>query len=89
MTGTYQGNGTAARVSRIDIYTKQYNFYVKDDRNAYIQRVDFLVDKTVNGAITVDYFPSTSDESMIENGLATGALTGNGVLETFPYPLYP
>lgn len=88
-TGTYAGGGTCARVSRIDILTKQYNFYVKQGRNAFIQKVDFLVDKTVDGQMTVDYYPSSSDVSMLVAGEDTGSILGNGVLETSPYFIYP
>lgn len=85
ITGTYTGGGTIARVSRIDIKTKQYNFYVKQDRNAYISRVNFQFDKTSNGAVTVDCFTSSSTVSLLDDGAATGTLLGNNVIETSPY----
>lgn len=88
-TGTYTGGGTAARVSVIDIYTKQYNFYANRGRNAYVSKVDFMVDKTSDGAITIDYFISSSEFSLVTGGTATGALVGTSVLETFPYALIP
>jgi len=84
-TGTYTGGGTLARVSEIGIATKQYNFYTPHDRNVFLPKVDFMVDRTTNGQITVDYLISSSIEEMIEQGEATGALLGSGVLETSPY----
>lgn len=88
--GTYTGGGTAARVSNIQITTKQFNPYDKNDRNVYIEKVNFLVMKTVSGEITVDYNPSSaSDLSMIADAQATGSLIGTSVLETSPYALYP
>jgi hypothetical protein len=89
MTGTYTGGGTLARVSNIDVKTKQYNFYVQQGLNAYINKVDFYVDKTTDGQITVDYSVSSSNESLLTEGAGNGCLLGNGVLETSPYPLIP
>jgi len=87
----YEGGGTLARVSNIQLYTKEFNPYDKDDRNVFIQRIDFIVDKTTSGEITVDYYPSSSSLSMIASGQATNAITGTSVLETSPYDptLYP
>lgn len=89
ITGTYNGGGTIARVSNINILTKQYNFYVDKGRNAYIAKVDFLVNKTTNGELTVDSFPSYSSISLLDDGQATGSLLGSGILETKPYALVP
>ena len=88
-SGTYTGGGTIARVSKIDIYTKQYNFYVKQGRNAMINKVDFMLDKTVEGEIAVDYFVSSSDESQIDMAGDNGSLLGSGVVQTYPYALVP
>lgn len=88
-SGTYAGGGTVARVSQISILSKQYNFYVEQGRNAYISRVDFLVDRTAAGAITVDSYISSSSFSLVQGGQATGAIVGTNVLETSPYTLYP
>jgi len=89
ISGTYIGGGILARVTPIDIYTKQYNFYVDKGRNAYVAKVDFLVDKTVSGELTVDSFVSASNESLVNFGITSGALLGTGALETSPYPLVP
>lgn len=89
ISGTYTGGGTLARVSNIEIRSKQWNPYVNEGRNVYIASMDFGVLKTDTGEITVDYFPSASDVSMIQNGTATGAILGTSVLETRPYTLVP
>lgn len=86
-TNAYLGAGTIARVSNILINTKQYNFYVDRGRNTYIQKVDFLVDRTSLGEITVDFKVSSSISSLLSQGQATGALIGTSVLETSPYVL--
>ncbi len=87
--GGYKGGGTIARVSRIDIWTKQYNFYVDKGRNVSLSKVDFLVDKTADGAITIDFFPSSTGLSMVQEGQATGAIVGTSVLETSAYASIP
>jgi hypothetical protein len=88
-SGTYTGGGTAARVSNIQILTKQWNPYVDKSRNVYIAKIDFGVQKTSDGQITVDYYPSATELSMLDQAAGTGALQGTGVLETSPYnPLY-
>ncbi len=84
-TGTYQGGGTAALVSCINFMTKQWNFYGEQGKNAAIAKIDFNVDKTTAGQITVDYFPSFTQLSMIQQGNDTGAIMGTNVLQTSPY----
>ena len=82
--GIYAGGGTITRVSQIDILTKQYNFYLKEARNAYINKVDFLVNRDA-GEVTVECYPSYSDISLVEDGIASGTLLGTSVLELTPY----
>lgn len=85
----YAGGGTVTVVSRIDILTKQYNFFQQDGRNAYVSKVDFNVDRTANGEITIDFLTSTSNRSLLNDGLVTGSILGTSVLETTPYAIYP
>jgi hypothetical protein len=98
--GDYQGGGTAARVSNVQIDTKAFNPYASKDNNVYVGKVDFAVQKTgqVNngivtggGEITVDYYTSYASVSMISAGFATNSISGNNILETSPYnpTLYP
>jgi len=89
VTGSYLGGGTIARVSSMDIVTKQYNFYANQGVNASINKVDFLVDKTSGGQVTIDYSISSSGESSLFFGGLSGALVGTGILETSPYDLVP
>lgn len=88
-SGTYAGGGTIARVSRIDIKTKQYNFYNKQGENLFIPIIDFLVDKAEGGQVTVDYLPSSSERDFRQDGIDSGAILGTGVLETSPYDDMP
>lgn len=82
----YTGGGTIARVSKIDILTKQFNFYFKGGKNFYIPKIEFHVDRTSAGKISADFFTSTSIRSITLDGINSGALLGTNVLETFPYP---
>ena len=62
---------------------------MQDGRNAYIQKIDFLVDKTYDGEITVDTYVSSTEMSNIQNGQATDSIMETGILETTPYALVP
>lgn len=89
LAGVYKGNGLMARVSKISIKTKQYNFYAKQNRNAYLSKVDFLVDKTGYGQIQVAFFDSTATVPVLQDSSANGTLLGTGNLDTFAYPSVP
>jgi len=92
LAGVYEGAGTMSRVSQIQLKTKQYNFYLDKGRNAYVSKVDFLVDKTQYGEIGVDFYISTSEIGMVgaSNSFSgTGSLIGSSNLETFPYLTVP
>ena len=85
IAGTYAGAGVISRVSNINIKTKEFNFYAKQNRNAYIPRVDFLVDTTPFGEIQANYYVSTSITEMNEDAAISGSLMGTGTLDTFAY----
>lgn len=98
--GSYKGGGNITRVSGINIYTKEYNFYVNQGMNAYVDRIDFQINREnielnddeerINQAeIMIDYRVSTSSESMVEQGQATQALIGSSILDLSPYELVP
>lgn len=89
ISGTYTGNGVIARVSNIIMLTKQYNFYTAADRNVYISKVDFLVDSTTNGKVTVDFLISSSGSSFLSEALSLGSILGDNTLDTSPYALVP
>lgn len=89
ISGTYLGAGTITRVTPVDFKTKQFNFYAQQGRNAYISKVDFLVDRTDAGQCTVDFLISSSDQDMLSQSSSTGALIGTSILETSPYTLVP
>jgi hypothetical protein len=86
LTLTYLGGATAARVSNIRIKSKQWNPYINTGEEVQLNKIDFCVAKTEYGEITVDYFPSSSNISLITDGVSSGAILGNNILETRPYP---
>jgi len=89
ITGTYSGGGVVTRVSELNLTTKQYNFYNKTGTNIAYTQVDFLVDKTSSGQIKVDFYPSSSNRNIVEDGSVSGAAIGTSILETSPYTLVP
>ena len=93
-TGTYTGGGNVTRVSNIEILTKQFNPYVDQDRNVYIHKIDFGVRNTGSLAssgteLTIDYYASYSELSMVNEATQTGTIMGTNVLATGPYPDVP
>lgn len=88
-TGTYLGGGTIARVSNLEITSKQWNPYVKDGRNFQLAKIDFCVEKTATGQVTVANYPSASSVDLNQGGIDSGCNLGISVLETSPYdPTY-
>lgn len=87
ISGVYLGGGNAARISNIQITSKQWNPYVSQDRNVHLAKIDFGVLRTETGSIVVDYSPSSSSISMINDGGPTGtnSMVGTNILETSPY----
>ena len=87
--GVYIGAGTAARVSNIKILSKEWNPYIQSGQLVYLAKIDFCVQKTEAGELTVDYYPSSVDISMIDEAEGSGANLGTNILETSPYALVP
>lgn len=91
ISGVYTGGGNAARVSNINIVSKQWNPYVSKDRNVNLVKIDFCVERTQSGEITVDYAPSSSSISLVNDGgvVGTNSMMGTSILETHPYAYAP
>lgn len=88
LTGTYAGGGLVARIPQIDILSKQWNFYVDKGKNCYLAKISFAVKRTASGQVTVDYYPSSTTQSMISAGTTTGSILGSNNLDTAPYSFY-
>lgn len=85
LAGTYSGAGLMAQVPRINMISKEFNFYAKEGKNAYINKVDYMVDTTSSGQIQTNFYVSTSQIDMTQAGLDTNMIIGTGVLDTFAY----
>jgi len=86
--GTYTGAGVLSLVSKIDIKTKEYNFYQEAQQIA-IHKVDLDVDKTVNGEIKIGFYTSTAEEDIANTAATSGIALGDNVITTQAYTLYP
>ena len=84
-TGTYSGGGMISRVSRMEIETKDMNPFVKEGGDVSLVKVEFNIEKTEYGEVTIDYSTSSSSLNMIAQESASGANLGNNILETRPY----
>lgn len=93
-TGVYTGGGVAGRVSNINIVTKLFNPYDKENMNVAINKIDFLVDKTGDpddgGELTIDYYVSSNqDFNLLPSAIATNTAVATGQLQTSPYTEFP
>ena len=88
LSGTYAGAGTLARVSQIDIISKQWNPYLEKGYGVYLAKIVFAVETTVAGNIMVYYNPDDSNKKFVDDSGpgGTNALIGTSTLDTFPYP---
>ena len=86
LVGVYTGGGTLAKVSNVQILSKEWNPYLNKGRNFYLAKIDFGVTKTTNGQITVDWYTSTSQLSMLDAANGNQSEMGTNILETSPYP---
>lgn len=85
----YLGGATVTRVSNFAIKSKQLNPYINKAKNVLVSKIDFAVQKTEYGSVVVDYYPSSSNISLVTDGEATGAIVGDNILETAPYDAVP
>jgi len=85
VAGTYKGAGTITRVSKIDILTKEFNFYTKDRASSHVPQVDLYLDRTFNGTFMMDTYVSSSTVSILNAGDASGSLIGTNIIDTTPY----
>lgn len=81
----YLGGGTFEKVTPIDILTKQFNKYLESGVNMAVDKIDFHVDRTERGLFNVNWFVSSSDIEIFQEGFPQ-VLYGDGTVITYPYP---
>lgn len=59
--GVYGGGGEIAIISGLDIQSKLFNFFEKNQR-ARLSKIDFYTDSTSNGQFSCDIFSDSSDD---------------------------
>ena len=81
-TGTYKGGATLARLSNIDITSKQWNPGTATGKQFKLNHIDFLLDQTANGEVSLDYYLDFNSNSSIQSQVTSDVLLGSNVLYT-------
>lgn len=80
LTGTFTGSGKFSIVSNISILTKKFNPFISEGAQCRLGYVDFYVDKTTNGQVTVDLY--INEDSSVPINYT------NDILSTYPESTY-
>lgn len=83
-TGTYTGGGQLTRISNINITSKQWNPGTPVGQQFRIPYMDFLLDRTADGEISLNYFIDSTSGTSIQDQVGTGTLLGSNTLYTQP-----
>lgn len=83
-TGVYTGGGKVGRISNIKIVSKEFNPGTPVGQQFSMPYVDFLLSKTSDGEVSLDYYIDTSNSESINDNAAPGALLGSNILYTQP-----
>jgi hypothetical protein len=83
-SGTYSGSGKLSRVSNIDIRSKMFNPGTPVGQQFQMPYIDFLMQRTVNGEVSLDYYLDSSFGQSIQDQILGDVLLGNNVLYTKP-----
>lgn len=81
-SGTYTGGGKLSRISNITIKTKQFNPGTPIGQQSKFAYIDFLLDQTDFGEVTLDYAIDTSPNGVFQDLIAPGIVLGNAILYT-------
>lgn len=83
-SGTYTGAGYIKRISNYNIQSKQWNPGTPVGQQFRFPYMDFLLDRTENGEVSVDYFIDSTSGTSIQTQTPAGILLGSSVLYTKP-----
>jgi len=81
-TGTYTGAGKLSRISNIKILSKQFNPGTPIGQQFRVPYVDFLLNRTTSGEISLNYLIDTSSGDAIQDQVSSSTLLGSNVLYT-------
>ena len=81
-SGVYTGGGKVRRVSNFNILTKQYNPGTPVGIQFRFPYIDFLLEVTAKGELTVDTLIDASKGTTIKDNTPAGTLLGNNILFT-------
>ncbi len=81
-TGVYTGGGKARRVSNFNILTKQYNPGTPVGIQFRLPYIDFLLEITAKGQLTIDVLIDASKGTTVQDNTPSGTLLGSNILFT-------
>ena len=81
-TGVYTGGGKARRVSNFNILTKQYNPGTPVGIQFRLPYIDFLLEITAKGELTIDVLIDASKGTTVRDNTPSGTLLGSNILFT-------
>lgn len=83
-TGTYTGVGKLSRISNYNISSKQWNPGTPVGKQFRMPYIDFLLDRTSDGEVSVDYLVDSTSGTSIQEQVDPGVLLGSNTLYTRP-----
>ncbi len=80
--GSYKGGGKLSRISNLNVTSKQFNPGTPIGQEFKIAYIDFLMNRTAAGEISVDYLLNTASGDSIQEATTSDALLGSNILYT-------
>jgi len=83
-SGTYTGSGKTTRISNLKILSKEFNPGTPIGQQFSMPYADFLLNRTSEGEVSLEYYIDTTDGDTIHEMALSGVLLGNNILYTRP-----
>ena len=83
-TGTYTGGGKLTRISNLNLQSKQWNPGTPVGQQFRMPYMDFLLERTEDGEVSVDYLVDSTSGQSIQDQVTPGILLGTNTLYTRP-----
>lgn len=83
-TGTYTGGGKLTRISNLNITSKQWNPGTPIGQQFRMPYIDFLLDTTASGEVSVNYLIDSTEGFSIQDQDVNSVLLGSNTLYTRP-----